>query len=268
MAKPKGPLSDQLPKTTRVWSSKHAESLPQVPLVPADNVFQPPAEQAQAYDKETFLFVRQRMIDAGESGETSQKYSCPTAMKAFAGIQTQVSEEAILSGKPSKKLSTNSVCSTNDALSETSEDHDASSSVGELPLVEGLAGGQGTLRASAPEFVPHAAASVPDLMENVSPQILSSTPVSPWGWASGSNISDAGFFHRALKSHAEMPIMKNVFSEVDSQAYLEWRHYCGLTMTLRNDPPRGFRDWDAHRCSIAELFATAKPGQLFDCGEN
>lgn len=92
--------------------------------------------------------------------------------------------------KLSKRCSTESVCSTTDTQSDTTDEHDAASSSCDLLCVEGL---QSTLRASAPEFVPRdmlwkaaqgtVIVSNPTSSSSLPGQILSSTPAYGAGFS-------------------------------------------------------------------------------------
>jgi len=105
--------------------------------------------------------------------------------------------------KFSKRLSTESVCSTTDTQSDTTDEHDAASSSFESPIMEG--GLQSTLRACAPEFVPRdmlwkaaqgtVIVSNPTSSPVVPGQILSSTPAYGAGFSPLRNVLDAKSAH-------------------------------------------------------------------------
>lgn len=104
----------------------------------------------------------------------------------------------------SKRPSTDSVCSTADAQSDTTDEQDAASSSVDLFPFEEAAGTHGTLRASAPEFVPHdmlhsessqenRIVSTPNFRPDGCCQVLSSTPVCGTGISLPSNFTETGF---------------------------------------------------------------------------
>lgn len=103
----------------------------------------------------------------------------------------------------SKRPSTDSVCSTTDAQSDTTDEQDAASSSVDLFPFEEAAGAHGPLRASAPEFVPHdmlhsesrqgnCIVSTPIFQPDGCCQVLSSTPVCGTGISLPLNLTGAG----------------------------------------------------------------------------
>lgn len=206
-------------------------------------------------------------------------------------------DDGLSRAKPSKRPSTDSVCSTVDTLSDTSDDHDANSRSMEVTCGDVPADISSTLRANAPEFVPHVAASTPSLVQDLdSPslcELWSSTPVCSgedsllclplWGESPCCNNMDPTFLHsgdvtnpavlgfdsscylgEAIMSDVHIPVVNDGLEAV-SQRYLEWHHYCGLTGLEGYSSPQSFSHLDAHSCSMADLFTLAKPGELFVC---
>lgn len=269
----------------RVWGPKSASPSQDVTVI-EDQRAKSPEPQATAYGKEELLIVRQRMLDNG----SMRKWKRMQANGMLGNGELMCKEvrvsDAEPSGKPSKKLSTDSECSTTDTLSDTSEEHDVTLSLTESPVVALPV----TLRASAPEFVPHVSTSAPCLEQHVNApipqQVLSSTPVwraaiapfphgansgflcggSLWGQGSSHHGSSTvfGLFPASLTSCMQEPPKVDVL-EAASQRYVEWRKYCGLTTTMHDGIPHSFQSRDAHGCSVADLFAFAKPGELFAC---
>lgn len=274
-------IQSKINRNGRVWGSKKAACAPQQDADAADSMiqidanmekaFQPQCSDAHSYAKEEFLLVRQRMMDRGaieEAVSGSGRLLCRQHQSNEAQVHLAVPRDKFL-----KTLSTGSVCSTTDALSEASEQHEGSSlseeqdatssSITELPVVEAV---QVTLRAGAPEFVPCATTSASETVNRAVPgHILSSMPVcqphiSPIAHGTPEFLcsdaawsANADLFGGSLGSCMEDTVNR----------YLEWQQYSGLTTRWPDGPPHSFRHANAYSCSIAELFAMAKPGQLF-----
>lgn len=176
-------------------------------------------------------------------------------------ISAHVSNLA-LSYEPAKKLPAASACSTTDTLSDVSDDHDASSSMAESPHVGAPTGmQQSRLRANAPEFLPHdmCHAKLDRTTYEVSFPDLATQ---------GLCQQDAAFFNGGLHCHIEQPpgtsagnTVPNVLDSA-SQRYLEWRQFCDLTMVVPDVCPQRFGHCDAHACTLEQLFAMSKPGEL------
>lgn len=129
-------------RTGRTWGSKKAAKQ-SVETARA----QPAASTSPTYGREEFLLLRQCLMDAG-------RIETPAKGSRFMCIESPPTESSP-SVNRLKKLSTESMCSTIDTLSDTSEEPDAaSSSSADLAMVGAPPGLQGTLRMDAPEFVP------------------------------------------------------------------------------------------------------------------
>jgi hypothetical protein len=165
----------------------------------------------------------------------------------------------------SKHVAADSVCSTIDTQSNASDEPDASSTCTEIHLVENRAEAQRTLRAAAPEFVPcteqvmHSMRSPSTTKPLHTPApILSSMPIHDARHVILADVSETNCCPVGLaRQVAADP------SEAVSDRYLQWRQYCGLPMMLFDGSPRGFKYCNADKCSLAELFAASKPGELF-----
>lgn len=132
-------------RTGRTWGSKKAAKAP-VEAVPELKT-QPPTSISQEYGKDQFLLMRQCMMDAGQ-------FEKPARGNRLMCMEAPSTEASPSVGR-SQKLSTESLCSTIDTLSDTSEEPDAaSSSSADLVSIGAPPGLQGMLRVNAPEFVP------------------------------------------------------------------------------------------------------------------
>jgi len=176
---------------------------------------QPPQCLTKAYGREELLLLRQRIIEArgfGDSAVGSGSLRC--IKRQTRG--TSPSCELL------KELSSDSICSTTDTLSDTSDEHDASfnsldlTSIGAPPGLEHFLHSSSSefaasdaLRASAPEFIPQATlrASALEFVPRAFSDILC-----------------------AVDGQLEQPtgdIATDILG-LASQRSLEWRDYCRL----------------------------------------
>jgi hypothetical protein len=235
------------------------------------------------FEKESLLLVRQLMLDSGTLGATigeAHRLKCTRA-------EGEKVLESISSDKTSRKLSaTDSSCSTVDTLSDNSGDVDPMcmpatevcddyesrmmqlSSV-HAPLNAAAAdfvpcamkgpadvsqgGTQGSLRASAPEFVPSQNMITTRFAEHASmcqpQQIFSTNPVDK-----------VAFDACGIKYDAHDFAVRDAM-QAASQRYLDWRRYSGLPMNLCEDIPMDLLH-AAHTSNMVELLCSTPPGKL------
>jgi len=172
-----GQRSVEVVKNGRVWRSKKEDSLAEA----LSAKLQDSEAVTRAYCKEELLLVRQHMRDAN------------ALRKPVIGMEKSVSAKEYSQTKFLAKTSTNSVCSTVDSRSDTTDDHDAVSSLTDMSLTDAAPETLGNLRANAPEFVPSdkvlaesghtscLSSTFGTSLQAANNQIFSSTPVSTSG---------------------------------------------------------------------------------------
>jgi hypothetical protein len=197
---------------------------------------QPAERYTRAYGREELLLFRQRLLEASGLGDLAVDNG------GLRCIQTQ-KKQASPTFASLKELSTDSICSTTDTLSDISEEHETSSTSADLTSIGAPPGLEHplqasasdfisceTLRASAPEFIPQATlrASAQEFVPNDISAILRAVDCQ-------------------LGQHKEIDATDIL--GLAAQRSLEWRDYCGLASEPHvSASPHQF--WDAH-CQTA-----------------
>jgi len=263
--------------------------------------------------------VRQHMMDTGLSKAATDRGRL-RCIREKQALREQRRLKCISETSPTSEPSTNSTCSSTDTQSDISDEHDTVSTSFEVHFIDAPPGLERTLRASAPEFVPHGSSDskalsndsvcstvdtasdisedpdtvsssnemvlratatefVPNVVQpSVAPPVFSTTPMPDvhapvlsstpfYGFqADAPSLGKAEFVcDGSFGGHAYMELTEDFrvdLLEEASQRYIQWRQYCGLPEEL-SDAPQGFSYCDAHSCSLAEVFAMSKPGELF-----
>jgi hypothetical protein len=179
------------------------------------------------------LFVRQLMIE--RNGLCSQPAVGNGNLKAvWKEVEEDSSGHEIL-----KKLSTDSICSTTDTYSDTSDELDGATS---STFVEESLPLQSALRASAPEFIP-------DLMRQVA--FDNDSALGSLSYAQSENLNGSGF---VLATTVEVGDMRT------EGKYVHAEHSCSESY-LDAAALRYYEEW--RQSSLAEVFAASGPGELF-----
>jgi hypothetical protein len=175
-------------------------------------------------------------------------------------------EKTRSSHDPFKKPSSDSVCSTTDASSDDSDEHDGATSSTEISTFLEWPGIQSDLRASAPEFIPYQARQETrenDFLLEPPPAFHSESVCSGLYLSDSSIIGSTGLSDEGEDSRAEHPCGGGLWDLEALRSYEEWQQYCGLSCDFKHITPLDFSNTWAHGSSLAEVFAASGPGELF-----
>jgi len=180
-------------RTGRTWGSKKVAGAGGV--VPEQTV-ESPKPNSNAYGREEFLLMRQLMMDTCNLEKSDDKHRLMCVRSPSKVLPASVNRLS--------KLTTDSICSTIDTLSDTSDDQDFASTSTEVTSVA-APGIHDALRADAPEFVP----------KHLVPDRTASLATFEWHDAASTSsdstsVAAIGGTNDALRAHAPEFVPQNL----------------------------------------------------------